>query len=225
MIKSRQRYITNIDMDIPIDAENGSVTVHDISVTLNLPRQLFTNILTYKKSGVAYKVPVISSKKYTFNDLMLIVNAHLNVDDQVALLYYNNGRVTQRLYKNTPFSDIKWDSNIEKLMGLNEATTQVFSDSTIFTGKPVSQDSIKFQYFNGDYLYITCDQLDVGDQTIAAVKLDQLEGKSWNYPQPTRSFENNRDKKLRLRLKDEYGSDLPLSDLLLRVTINECLSG
>ena len=137
------------------------------------------------------------------------------------LLYYNDNRVTQRFYKNTPFTDIKWDSNIEKLMGLNGAAERTVIDSSIFTGRPINKETIKFQYFNSNYLYITCNELDFDDQTIAAVKMDQLEGKTWNYPQPRRFFEGIRSKKLNFKIKDEDGNDLPISEILLRVTINQ----
>jgi len=56
------------------------------------------HLVLCEKGGEKITVPVIMGKRYTFEGLESLVNEHLNADGQVALLYYNNGRVTWRVF-------------------------------------------------------------------------------------------------------------------------------
>jgi len=67
----------------------------------------FTTLLSYERAGQKYTVPVIMGKTYTFEDLQSLVNKHLNsTDEQVAMLYHNNGRVSWLVFSNTKTSNI-----------------------------------------------------------------------------------------------------------------------
>lgn len=225
-----QKWITDVSKPIKVDSFDGSVTVHSITALLEIQTKLFDNLITYKRDGVSHKIPIKLGRKYDFDTIAQEVGDTLNRgDEQVVLFYYNNSRVTLRIYKNTKVTDIKIPDELKKILGMSSPTIlnthlNTHLNYTDYVGDIINKTDIRFQFFDPSCIHITCDELynksEDGDD-IAVLRVDQLENIQYTYPQPCRSFKNNYTRLLHLHIKDDYGNDLPLKNLLLRVLINE----
>ena len=222
--KQKQKWIKDVSKPIKLDSFDGNVAVHSITGQLNIETKLFDNLISYKKGGVLNKIPIKLGRRYDFDSIAQEVVDTLNRDEQVVLFYYNNSRVKLRVYEGTNITDIKIPSELETKLGLSSPTIGTTKQYKEYIGDIINKADIHFQFFDPSYVHITCDELynksEDGDD-IAVLRVDQLESLQFNYPQPCRAFKNNYIKELHLHIKDQFGNELPLNNLLLRVVINE----
>jgi len=111
-------------------------------------------------------------KTYTLESIQLLVNQHLNANDQVANLYHNNGRVTWRVFPkvkpptNSKISagmvDFLRPSKIKLAAGLKELLNLAAAQEHggIITGQPVDKSSINFTFSHASMVFLVCDQAD-----------------------------------------------------------------
>ena len=183
-------------------------------------------------------VPVVMRKTYTFKDLELLVDEHLNIDKQAALLYHNNGRVNWRVVPKTrpPASletNVKFvgPSKIELSAGLKELLKLkgVPEDNGLIVGQPIDKSSINFTFSDATMVFLTCDQIDdtyVNDRSskaIAVMPLDTPITGALTLTSPTSTVfkENYAERKLNFKLRDKDGNELPVKQMLAHLTIND----
>jgi len=69
-------------------------------------------------------VSVIMGKTYTFEDLQSLVNKHLNSnDEQVAMVYHKNGRVSWCVFSDTETSNISLSPGLLDMLEIGAAKT------------------------------------------------------------------------------------------------------
>ena len=219
-----QVILTDISKPININSFYGSITLLEANVWPSWSYPKFTTLFSYSRKNKDHVVPVIMGKNYTFHDLEVLVNLHLNVDEQVALLYHNNNRVTWRLFPNVKTTNIKLSKGLIDVLKLKSiAGTQ--------TGEPVDLTSISFTFSDTSNIFITCDEIDdniyFNNKKVKAITATPVVLKNGaitvKYPQPTVKFHSD-FMQLKFRIQDDKGIDLPIKRLLLRLTINDkCL--
>jgi len=62
-------------------------------------------------------------KTYIFEDLKSLISKHLNTDEQVAMLYYNNGRVIWKVFPYTTTSNIHLSPGLLNILKLRAANS------------------------------------------------------------------------------------------------------
>ena len=220
-----QVILTDFNNPIRCKKFDGTIELHEFKVWPAWTVPKFTNLFFFNRDGKSYNAPVAMGKTYTFKDLELAVNEYLNVDEQVASLYYNNGRVTWRVYPNTKTTNVTLNLTLVDM--LNLATAKVDKDG-IQTGQPIDKSSITFTFSDARVLFLTCDQIDdtVGNdnrvaKNITAIPLiDGSFTTTLNHPTVS-TFHNNYSRELTFHTQDLNGNDLPMQNLLARLTINE----
>jgi len=151
-------------------------------------------------------------KRYTFEGLESLVNEHLNADGQVALLYYNNGRVTWRV-----FPKVKPPTNSKISAGM----VNFLRPSKIELSAGLKE------LLN----FLACDQADdtyVNEKptkTIAVIPIVSATptGNKVAKRNPSHRFADreNYDRKLNFRLQDENSNELPVKQMIAHFTIND----
>lgn len=227
-----QFILTDINEAIECASLDGSITIHELKVWPGWTFPKFTSLFSFDRGGKSHTVPVVMGKVYALEDLESLVAKHLNVDEQVALLYYNNGRVTWRSYPDVKTTNVTLDATLKHMLGLKDAQADQYG---IQIGKPVKKSSINFAFSTATMLFFSCDQIDntfvnnVSTKTITAIP-DSLNGSfTANLNTPiTSPFHNNYLKKLNFKCCDQHGSTLPVKQFFARIAINkndrECLS-
>ena len=227
----QQHILTDISKPINTSSFQGSCTLHELKIWPAWRAFKFRTLLSYKRDGVTCTVPVVPGKRYTFNDLEKIAAEIINSKEQVVNMYFNNGRVTWTLYKGAKnTTDIKWNDQIIKILGLDKATPQVFPNVTILTGEPVSLIDINFCFSNAQTIYLTSDYtkpIFVNNQEMKAIVgtpiIADMNGCiTIGSFQPTLDFYTP-CKELTFCIKDENGITLPYEKIFIRLQINECL--
>lgn len=220
------------DISKPIrcqDMPDGTISLHELRVTPGWTFPSFRAIFSYERAGEKHVVPVVMGKTYTLHDLELLVNKHLNVKEQVALLYYNNGRVTFKIYPNVKTTNINLSDGIKELLKLT--TTETFDGIT--TGQPVDKASIQFTFSDALTIFLTCDECD--KQTLVnskktsvitalpvAAALDGSFTASLTHPAFV-TFKDNYTNHFTFRMQDKDANNLPVKEVLIRLSINERL--
>ena len=234
-------FLTDIEASIrlPIKKPHGKINLHTLSLWPAWTFPKFTTLFSYERGGEKIVVPVVMGKTYTFRDLELLVNKHLNSDDQVALLYHNNGRVTWRVVPpktpsnpkiSTGMVNFLRPSNIELSTGLKELLnlnlTQEYNG--ILTGQPIDKSSINFTFSDATMVFLTCDQIDdtyvndLSSKTIAVIPLDTgALTLTLTAPTPIVFKENYAERKLNFKLRDKDDNELPVKQMLAHLTIND----
>jgi len=234
-----QVFLTDLKALIKCKTPHGTIKFHDLKLWPAWSFPKFTTLFSYERGGEKIVVPVIMGKTYTFRDLELLVNQHLNSDNQVALLNHNSGRVTWRVFPPNPPTNPKISngmvnflrpSKIELSKGLKELLNlegaQEHDGTT--TGQPIVKSSIKFSFSNAAIVFFTCDQIDdtyVNNQpskAIAVISLATAINGVLTLTSPTSAvFTENYDRKLNFKLQDKNGNELPVKQMLAHLTIND----
>ena len=223
--------LTDISEPVNCDSFDGSLTLHELKVWPAWRAFKFTTIISYKRDGATYTVPVVPGKRYRFLDLQRIIAQTINIEEQVANFYHNNGRITWTLYKGVKTTDIKWSHQIIKILGLTSATPQAFPDVTVLTGSPVSLSNIDFCFSNSQTIYVMCDYtkpIFVNNQEMKAITATPVAADmngciTASSFQPTIKFYTP-CKQLTFSIKDENGNRLPVEKIFIRLQINDkCL--
>ena len=124
-----------------------------------------------------------------------------------------------------PISDLTFSSPIRTLLGLDETSTNTSAGYKIQIDTPINKDDVKFIVLDPKLVIITCDEVDqhnVDGDVLAILRADKIKDYQF-YSTPSRSFKNNYDKKLHIKIKDELGNEIPIKESLIRLTINERL--
>ena len=234
-----QVFLTDIAKPIRCRKPHGKINLHTLSLWPAWTFPKFTTLFSYERGGEKIVVPVVMGKTYTFRDLELLVNKHLNSDDQVALLYHNNGRVTWRVVPpktpsnpkiSTGMVNFLRPSNIELSTGLKELLNlkgaQEYDGTT--TGQPIDKSSINFTFSDATMVFLTCDQIDdtyvndLSSKAIAVIPLD-TGALTLTLTAPTSIVfkENYAERKLNFKLRDKDDNELPVKQMLAHLTIND----
>ncbi len=207
---------------------DGTLVLKELKIWPGWSYPKFKNLFSYQKDGVTHAIPVIMGKTYTFHDLGLLVNTYLNAKGQVALLYHNNGRVTFRVYPNVGIHNIKLDEGLAEMLGLKKLDKY----EGVNTGEPVNESSIHFTYSNARLISLACRQIDNtylnNDEAkvlcVMPVSVGSDGAVTANLLHPTiAAFHDNFCHDLTFQVQDERGNNLPINQLVIRLTINECV--
>ena len=235
-----QVILTNIDKRIRCqDVRNGTILLQELKVWPAWAHPTLKNLFSYDKDGKKYVVSVITGKIYTFQDLELLVNEHLNGDhEQVALLYHNNDRVTWHVFENKLESgdminlnrpvNIALSEGLKDLLKLKGAKTY----DGITTGEPIEKSSITFSH--ASTIFFTCDEAEEATllnhnkmiKAITAIPVNVgFDGSiTANLTHPASitsiTFKNNYTNHLTFHITDEKGNNLPIKRFFCRLTIN-----
>ena len=87
-----QVFLTDITAPIRCRKPHGKINLHTLKLWPAWSFPKFTTLFSYERGDEKIVVPVIIGKTCTFRDLELLVNQHLNSDNQVALLNHNSSR-------------------------------------------------------------------------------------------------------------------------------------
>ena len=154
--------------------DTGRINVEELTIWPRWSHPKFRTIFSYIRGNEKTVVPVVMGKIYTFRDLQLLIDEHLNIDGDdkpVAKLRYNNGRVIWHVFPEVKKSNdklstgminflrlhnIELSAGMKDLLKLNE--TNIVSGIT--TGKPVDESSIQFTFSDTSKILFTCDQAD-----------------------------------------------------------------
>ena len=203
---------------IPIDTFTGIIFLHSISIkTQALPDNLFT----YTKNGKKVKHP-IEDKIYTLSDFLSILG-------KIAPSRFGttqNSEIIIRSKDSDPISDITFPPPIKTLLGLDNITTSdVPGGYKLQIGTPISRN-LKFIARTPKFVYITCDEVneyDIYNDVLAVLPYQNIENYQFYNP-PSRSFKNNYDKKLHIRIKDDFGNDISFQKCLIRLAISSTIN-
>ena len=217
-------FITDVTKPIKIDGIEGEVKLLETVVWKGWESSKFDHLFTYKRGGKRYMVPVESGKTYTMRDIQLAVLHHINADEQVALLYHNNSRVTWKLYDNVKTTEVFLSDGLMKQLNIENAKNLETGE---VKGSPINKEDITFTFFFPTKICINCLEIEptrlnnrdsrslhilpgVKDSTLAA---------SWNDNYPAVKFRNNYVKELNFEITDENGVKLPIKHFLLALQI------
>ena len=210
-------WITNTEIPISIDTFTGIINLHSISTeTQTLPDNLFT----YTKNGKKIKHP-IEDKIYTLSDFLSILskiapNKFGTTQDSSIVIESKNS---------DPISDITFPPPIKTLLGLDKITTSnIPGGYKLQIGTPINRD-LKFIARTPKFVYITCNEVneyDARGDVLAVLSSKNIENYQFYNP-PSRSFKNNYDKKLHIKMKDDFGNEILFKECLIRLIINERL--
>jgi len=152
-----QVFLTNLNTPVRCKNPNGTINLHYLEIWPFWSYPKFTTLFSYERASQKYIVSVIMGKTYTFEDLRSLIDKHLNSnDEQVALLYHNNGRVSWRVFPNTETSDISLSPGLLDILKLRDAKIH----NGIITGQPINKASITFTFSDANMIFLTCDQID-----------------------------------------------------------------
>ena len=234
--------LTQIDESLKIDnLVDGTISLQKLKIWPGWTHRHFKEILTYEFGGKKYILPVVMSKKYTFDVISQLVNDVLNAnDDQIVDLYHNNGRVTWRIYPQqkpdnpkissgmTAFlrpSNIKLSDEIVTLFKLKGAQADKHG---IITGEPVDKSSLSFCFSDASTIFFTCDQCDETTlvknnktKTITALPVAAGIDGCLTAGAATTSFHSNLTNRFTFHIQDERGNNLPIKRLFCQLEINE----
>lgn len=231
------------DIDSPFecpDVPDGTITLQELKFCPAWQQSKFTWIFSYERGGHKVYVTVEMGKRYTFRDLQLLVNEHLNDGDQVAVLYHNNGRVTFRVFPDKKPTNPKLSAGMIKflrpskitlsegiidMLGLKNAK---FDSDGIMIGDPVDESSIHFTFSDTQIVLFTCAECkeethfnDKKTKALTAVPVTMtLDGTlSATGTPPSIAFENNYSNCFTFKLEDDEGNTLPAKQFFARLEI------
>lgn len=217
------------DISKPIrcqDMPDGTISLYELRVTPGWTFPSFRTIFSYDRGGKNHVVPVVMAKTYTLHDLELLVNEHLNADEQVALLYHNNSRVTFRIYPDTKTSNITLPDALKKMLRLPEKLSY---EPGIHTGTPVNKASIHFAFSDALTVFLTCKECH--EQTLVNDKLTKaitaipvfaaLDGSLTASHPASVAFKGNYTNHFTFCIQDASGNNLPVKNVFIRLSINE----
>ena len=200
------------DTENPIKTENhtGNIAIH--SVAIELPTR-------YKENSIPKTHPIETGRVYTLGDLLSILG-------KITPGFF--GTTTNSLVLRTtpsdPISDIKFPAPIQTMLGLDKIQTSSQGQHKLQMGTPVKKDDIIFATTTkSKFAIITYDEVDNLDEdgnVLAILPIDGIKKYQFNNP-PSRDFHGNYDKLLHFKIKDEIGDELPIKEMLIRVTIND----
>ena len=122
-----------------------------------------------------------------------------------------------------PISDIKFAAPIT-MLDLDEVQISSQGHHKLKMGTPIRKDDIIFKTtIKSKFTIITCnevDNLDEDGDVLAILSIDDIKKYQFKNP-PSRDFHGNYDKLLHFKIRDEIGDELPIIEMLIRVTIND----
>ena len=234
--------LTQIDEPLKIDnLVDGTISLHELKIWPGWTHPHYKEILTYEFGGKKYILPVVMSKKYTFDVISQLVNDVLNAnDDQIVDLYHNNGRVTWRIYPQqkpdnpkissgmTAFlrpSNIKLSDEIVTLFKLKGAQADKHG---IITGEPVDKSSLSFCFSDASTIFFTCDQCDETTlvnnnetRTITALPVAAGIDGCLTANAGSANFHNNLTNRFTFHIRDERCNNLLVKRFFCRLTIKD----
>ena len=112
------------------------------------------------------------------------------------------------------------------MLGLDKMETSSQGHHKLQMGTPIKKDDVIFATtVQSKLAIITCDEVDNLEEgkVLVILPIDDIKKYQFNNP-PSRDFHRNYDRLLHFKIKDELGNELPIKEMLIRVTINdECV--
>ena len=210
--------MTDTENPIKIDNHTGTIAIH--SVAIKFPTQFeIDHLFTYKENGIPKTYPVETCRVYTLSCLLSILG-------KLTSGFFGTTRnsLVLRTKPSDPISDIKFPAPIQTMLGLDKVQTSSQGHHKLEMGTPIKKDDVIFTTtVQSKLAIITCDEVDDHDEdgdVLAVLRIDDIEKYQFNNP-PSRDFHRNYDRLLHFKIKDELGNELPIKEMLIRVTIND----
>ena len=102
--------------------DTGRINVEELTIWPRWSHPKFRTIFSYIRGNEKTVVPVVMGKIYTFRDLQLLIDEHLNIDGDdkpVAKLRYNNGRVIWHVFPEVKKSNDKLSTGMINFLRLH----------------------------------------------------------------------------------------------------------
>lgn len=218
--------LTTLDKPVRCeDVPDGEIVLQELRVWPGWSHPSFKTLFSYERDGAKHVVPVVMGKNYTFRDIQLLVNEYLNVKNQVAMLYYNNGRITWRLFPSSHTTNVELSPSLIDMFKLGVAKTY----DGMTTGQPVEESSINFTFSDASTVFFTCDECkeetlvnSVKTRAITAMPVyANLDGSLMTTQSASTTFKDNWTNKFNFRIQDENGNNLAVKRVFCRLTIND----
>ena len=209
--------MTDTENPIKIDNHTGTIAIH--SVAIKFPTQFeIDHLFTYKENGITKTHPIETGRVYTLGDLLSILGKLT-----AGFFGTTTNSLVLRTKPSDPISDIKFAAPIQTMLGLDKMETSSQGHHKLQMGTPIKKDDVIFTTtIQSKLAIITCDEVDnlEDGKVLVILPIDDIKKYQFNNP-PSRDFHRNYDRLLHFKIKDELGNELPIKEMLIRVTIND----
>ena len=148
--------LDEVKSTIPI---KGSIALRDLYLWPAWYKPKTSVLFSYQQSHQprkVYNVPIEEGKLYSLGVIQELIRDHINVSENVANLYFNDGKITLSIAKNKSVNNLKLCDELADILNLPRLDKY---EGTIQGGE-VDINKIRLVFNSTDLLYFKCEELD-----------------------------------------------------------------
>ena len=150
--------LDEVKSTIPI---KGSLALRDLYLWPAWYKPKTSVLFSYQKSHQprrVYNVPIEEGKVYSLGVIQELIRDHINVNEQVANLYFNDGKITLTVAKDKSYQNLKLCDELADILKLPRLDKY---EGTLQSGE-IDVNKIRLVFNSTDLLYFKCKELDEG---------------------------------------------------------------
>ena len=162
--------LDEVKSNIPI---KGSLALRDLYLWPAWYKPTTSVLFSYQRSHQprrVYNVPIEEGKVYSLGAIQELIRDHVNVVDQVANLYFNNGRITLNVQKDKSVHNLKLCKELADILKL----PRLEKYEGLISGDEVDVNKIRLTFNSTDLLYFKCEELDESKVTTSNTNSDVM---------------------------------------------------